>query len=51
MTTFWFILATFTAIVIFVGGLFAAFKAGEESGIAKYGYIEEDEDEISNDDE
>jgi hypothetical protein len=51
MTTALYFIIAFLAITVFVGALFAAFQAGKESGIAKYGYIEEDEDEISNDDE
>ena len=50
MTTLLYFLICFLAITVFVGGLFAAFKVGEQSGISKYGY-KEDNDEISDDDE
>ena len=48
--TFWYFFISFLAIVIFVGGLFGAFQAGKESGIAMYGHKEEN-DEISKNDE
>jgi hypothetical protein len=44
MTTFLYFLISFLALTIFVGGLFAAFQAGKESGLSKYDYIEGDED-------
>lgn len=43
MTTLLYFLIAIPTVILFVGGLFAAFKAGEASAIAKYGYIEEDE--------
>ena len=45
MTTLLYFLIAIPTVLLLVGGLFAAFKAGERSGIAKYGHIEEDENE------
>lgn len=50
MTTALYFIIAFLAITVFVGGLFAAFQAGKESGIAMYGHKEEN-NEISNNDE
>ena len=47
MKTFLIILIIILSIIVFVGGLFVAFQAGKELGICKYGYIGEDEDDIS----
>ena len=50
MTTALYFIIAFLAITVFVGGLFAAFQAGKESGIAMYGHKGEN-DEIPNNDE
>lgn len=47
---FWVIIAMLCLLLV-VTALFVAFKCGEECGIAKYGYIEEEEeDEIPEED-
>jgi hypothetical protein len=51
MTTALYFIIAFLAITVFVGALFAAFQAGKESGICKYDYIEEEENEIPKNDE
>lgn len=43
MTTIWYLLIGIMASILFIGGLMAAFQAGKDSEISKYGYIEEDE--------
>ena len=50
MTTALYVIISILTLVLFVGGLFAAFQAGKESGIAMYGHKEEN-DEISKNDE
>lgn len=45
MTGHWFLLVGILAIIVFIGGLMGAFRAGEESEISKYGYIENDKEE------
>ena len=50
MTTALYLIIGILTLVFFVGGLFAAFQAGKESGIAMYGHKEEN-NEISNNDE
>ena len=50
MTTALYVIISILTLVLFVGGLFAAFQAGKESGISMYGHKEEN-NEISNNDE
>lgn len=48
MTTCLYFTVAFLTIIVFVGGLFAAFKAGESSGIARYGHKEESDERTEN---
>lgn len=50
MTIFYYFIVFGLALIVFVGGLFAAFHIGKEYGICQYVNYEEEEYDIPEDD-